>query len=352
MLNRWIETRVRRYEHGRWASEKNRKNLPFGWGLEYLGGRANEPEPRKWLENFVTETLAHSGEWFSAAPVGDYEVRPSKEARGETSVLTFTSAIDSPYAENNRVYARFFPARTSGPAVIVMSQWNAKWHEQVSVCRWLQRLGISALRLSLPYHDKRAIPDHPRGDNLVGPNVGLTIQANRQAVCDARACLRWLESQGYDRLGVLGTSVGSAISFITMAHEPALRAGAFLHVSTYFGDVVANGLTTTNVWEQMRNKLTPMDLRRFWEPISPFPYSGRVSPAKLGGTSKKILAITGDYDPTFWPELTEEFLAELRSHGVPFEHLHMPCGHYSMGEPPFSYVAGLRFGSFLFQALT
>jgi dienelactone hydrolase len=347
MLSEWIETRVRRYEHGRWASEKNRKNLPFSWGLEHIGGRANEPEPRAWLENFVARTLPQSNEWFSAQPMGDYVVTPSAEARGESAVLTFTSAIDSPYAVNNTVHARFFAARTTGPAAIVMSQWNAKWHEQVSVCRWLQKLGISALRLSLPYHDRRAIPDHPRGDNLVGPNIGLTIQANRQAVCDARACLRWLESQGYHRLGVLGTSVGSSISFITLAHEPALRAGAFLHASTYFGDVVANGLTTTNVWEQMRNKLTALDLRRFWEPISPFPYIG-----KLRGANKKILAITGDYDPTFWPELTEELLAELRAHEVGYEHLHLPCGHYSMGEPPFSYIAGFRFGSFLFQALS
>ncbi|MGD0404816.1 MAG: abhydrolase domain-containing 18, partial [Candidatus Acidiferrales bacterium] len=64
--------------------------------------------------------------------------------------------------------------------------------------------------MSLPYHDRRAIPDHPRGDHLVGPNIGLTLQANRQAVMDVRRTLRWLESQGYDRLGILGTSIGSS----------------------------------------------------------------------------------------------------------------------------------------------
>jgi dienelactone hydrolase len=347
MLNQWIETKVRRYEHSRWASEKNRKNLPFAWGLENIGGRANEPDPRAFLEKFVAETLASSDAWFGVPPVGDYRVEASREARGEAAVVSFTSAIESPFPVNNTVHARFFPARKTGPAAIVLSQWNAKWHEQVSVCQWLQRLGISALRLSLPYHDRRAIPDHPRGDHLVGPNIGLTIQANRQAVCDARACLRWLESQGYDRLGVLGTSVGSSVSFITLAHDPALRAGAFLHASTYFGDVVANGMTTTNVWEPMRAKMSALDLRRFWEPISPFPYI-----SKLRGASKRILAITADYDPTFWPELTEELLAELKRHEVPYEHLHLPCGHYSLGEPPFSYIAGFRFGTFLFRALS
>ena len=82
----------------------------------------------------------------------------------DDGVLTFSSAIESPWPENNRVYARFFPAKTTGPAVVVLAQWNAKWEEQVSVCRWLNRLGITALRLSLLYHDRRAVPGHPRAD--------------------------------------------------------------------------------------------------------------------------------------------------------------------------------------------
>ena len=85
--------------------------------------------------------------------------------------------------------------------------------------------------MSLPYHDRRAIPGHPRADHLVGPNIGLTLQANRQAVLDVKRTLRWLEQQGYTSLGILGTSIGSSIAFITMCHEPALRAGAFLHVA-------------------------------------------------------------------------------------------------------------------------
>ncbi len=346
MIASWFEQKIRRYEHRRWADEKNRKTMPFAWGLEHLGGSAADPNPRDFLNRFVAETLANSDEWFSAAPRSEFHFSEARETPGESGVLTFTSAIESPWLVNDTVHARFFPARQSGPAVVVLSQWNAKWHEQISVCRWLQRLGISALRVSLPYHDRRAIPDHPRGDHLVSPNIGLTMHANRQAVCDVRGCLHWLDSQGYDSLGIVGTSVGSSLAFITVAHEPLLRAGVFLHVSTYFGDVVANGLTTMNVWEAMRSKVTPEEVQRFWSPISPFPYI-----SKLRGSGKKIMAITAMYDPTFWPELTEEFLAALQSGGVPCEVLRLPCGHYSLGEPPFSYFAGFRFGEFLFHAL-
>jgi pimeloyl-ACP methyl ester carboxylesterase len=237
--------------------------------------------------------------------------------------------------------------RKIGPAVIVLAQWNARWEEQQSVCRWLNRLGITAIKMSLPYHDRRAIPGHPRADYLVGSNIGLTLQANRQAVLDARRTVRWLEQQGYGPLGVLGTSIGSCIGFNTMCHEPALSAGAFLHVSSYFGEVVANGLTTANVWESLQQEITPEEATRYWSPISPFPYIGKM---RSGG--KKMLAITARYDPTFWPEFTNEFLRAAREQGVAVEAMSLRCGHYSLGVAPFKYIAGHRFGRFLSRALS
>jgi pimeloyl-ACP methyl ester carboxylesterase len=327
----WLEQKVLAYEQMRFAQEQNRRVLPFEWGLEHVGGDPHDRDPRAWLDQFIACTLAHSDEWFTTTPAGDYAL--------EEDVLTFTSAIESPWLENNRVHAQVFKARRHGPAVVVLAQWNSRWEEQ-------QFLGITAVKISLPYHDRRAIPGHARADHLVSANIGRTLQANRQAVLDVRRTLRWLEQQGYDRLGLLGTSIGSCLAFLTLAHEPALRAAAFLHVSTYFGDVVAAGLTTTNVWEALHQDFSLEEVRHFWSPISPYPYV-----ARLAGTRKKVLAISGRYDPTFPNELTQEFLAEMKRKGVPYESLSLPCGHYSMGVAPFSYAVGYRFGTFLFQAL-
>ena len=322
----------------RWAQEPNRRVLPFAWGLEHVGGAAKDPNPRGFLSRFVDQTLSTSEEWFGVRRAHDYELRGD--------ILTFTSQIASPWPENNRVYCQLFRARKSGPAVVVLAQWNARWEEQQDICRWLNRLGITAVKISLPYHDRRAIPGHPRGDHLVGPNIGLTLQANRQAVLDVRRTLCWLEDEGYNRLGILGTSVGSSIAFVTFCHEPALRAGAFLHVASYFGDVVANGLTTSNVWESLRPSVSHEELRRYWSPISPYPYI-----PKLHGSRKKILAINGRYDPTFWPQYTDAFLHEVQRDGLRIEALSLPCGHYSLGVAPFKYAVGYRFGTFLLQSL-
>jgi hypothetical protein len=343
-MKTWIKRKVHAYEKMRFDQEPVRTKLPFEWGLEHVGGDASESDPRGYLDRFVERTVADSDAWYAARPAADYKL--------DGNVLTFISAIQSPWAENNRVHGQFFPAKGPGAgkgkgrAVVVLAQWNARWEEQQGVCKWLNLMGISAVKMSLPYHDRRAIPGHRRADHLVAPNIGLTLQANRQAVVDVRTTLRWLEQQGYERLGILGTSIGSCIGFITMCHDPAVKAGAFLHASTYFGDVVAHGLTTVNVWEQLAAHVTPLELRKYWSPISPLPYLG-----KLPGRERKMLLITGKYDPTFWPEFTDALLAQMRRKGIEFASLRLPCGHYSLGITPFKHVAGYRFGTFLAEAL-
>lgn len=335
----WLEQAIRQYEHRRWTTDDNRRVYPFEWGLQHVGGAADERDPRAWLNRFAEQTIANSDEWYGTNPATDYRV--------EDGLLKFTSAVESPFPENNTVMARWFPAKTSGPAVIVMPHWNAKWREGVAICQWLNTLGISALRLSMPYHDQRKAKGHERADQLVGTNIGLTLQANQQAVKDVRRCLRWLEQRGYGKLGLLGSSIGSSVACITMCHDPAVRAGAFLHVSTYFGEVVRTGMTTMHVWEGLRSKVAADELTRFWSPISPYPFLGR-----LRGTGQKALMITGKYDPTFWPDLSMQAIVAMRKEHVEVRSLELPCGHYSLGIPPFSWAAGYNFGVFLFQNLT
>jgi hypothetical protein len=188
---------------------------------------------------------------------------------------------------------------------------------------------------------------HERADQICGPNIGLTLQANRQAVQDARRCLRWLEQQGYTRLGILGTSIGSSIGYVTLVHDAAVRAGGFFHVSTYFADVVSQGMTTNHVWESLREQVSIEELREFWAPISPMPYVERGM-----GAGRKCFMVYGKYDPTMLPELTRQMLDCLRRHGVQPRTLELHCGHYSLELFPFSYVAGYLMLAFLRSALS
>jgi dienelactone hydrolase len=269
-------------------------------------------------------------------------------ATGEDGLLTFTTGLPTPHEENNTVVARYFPPkpirkpRAASPrrAVVVLAQWNSDKEGHIGLCRILQRLGIASLRISLPYHDARMPPELTRADYIVSSNIVRTLQVNRQAVRDVRLALWWLRDQGYERLGLLGTSLGSCLSFLTTAHEPLVRAQALNHVSPFFGDVVWRGLSTEHVRRGLDGHLDIDQLRQLWRPISPWSYLDRLH-------DKQTLMVYAKYDLTFPVDLSLQLINEIRRRGYALQVSVLPCGHYSTGVAPFKYLDGWYLGKFL-----
>jgi hypothetical protein len=231
-----------------------------------------------------------------------------------------------------------------GRAVVVLPQWNAGPDGHVGLCRLLNRFGMSALKLTLPYHDARRPPELGRADYIVSANIGRTAQACRQAVMDARRSVAWLRKQGYDRIGILGTSLGSCLSLLTTAHEPLIRAQALNHISPYFADVVWRGISTRHVREGLEGAIELDLLRALWKPISPRWYLERVR-------SRKTLLVYARYDLTFPVDLSEDLVREFRELRIPHELSVLRCGHYSTGKAPFKYVDAWVLTRFLRKAL-
>src|SRR5690348_15631997 len=100
----WLERKIRRYEHRRWTTDDNRRVEPFAWGLEHIGGNPDDPNPPEFVRSYAKAAIENSAEWFAATPADDYRL-------DSENILTFTSAIASPWPENNTVYARMWPAR-------------------------------------------------------------------------------------------------------------------------------------------------------------------------------------------------------------------------------------------------
>jgi hypothetical protein len=234
------------------VSRAERVVRPFEWGLEWLPTNGHPPDApplgvvREWVEHVMRDTDA----FFTPPPSPSYTFTPAtpgQAAKGQAGTLTFPSALDTPHPENNLVHARLFPARDKRRAVVVMPQWNSDAGGHVGLSQLLARLGITALRLSKPYHDVRMPPELTRADYIVSANVVRTLQVCRQAVLDARRALWWLRDQGYERLGLLGTSLGSCLAMLTASHEPLVRAQALNHVSPFFADVVWRGVSTSHV---------------------------------------------------------------------------------------------------------
>ncbi|HXG89578.1 MAG TPA: alpha/beta hydrolase family protein [Vicinamibacterales bacterium] len=326
-------------------SRNERVIRPFEWGVDWLpheDRRAEQPPielVRSWVDSIMQDTDA----FFTPEPTTDYTFTPGSAediAGGEAGLLTFPSALTTPHPENNIVHARLFPAKDKHRAIVVMPQWNSDAGGHIGLSRLLARVGITCLRISNPYHDMRMPPELTRADYIVSSNVVRTLQVCRQAVLDTRRALWWLRDQGYENLGLLGTSLGSCLSMLTASHEPLVKAQALNHVSPFFADVVWRGLSTAHVREGLDGHIDLETLRELWRPISPWSYLDR-------HRTRKTLLVYAKYDLTFPVDLSRQFVDEFRRLGLPTEVAVLPCGHYTTGFAPFKYLDAYYLARFL-----
>ena len=310
--------------------------------------RLEERFPQLFPTNVRPETLAKDAEIKRQAVEG-------KLARAQ--YLRFTSPERTPYPENDLVNARWYPAPAHKDparpkqAIVVMPQWNADGFSHNSLCTLFNRMGVSALRLSKPYHDIRRPVDLERSDYAVSANIGRTISACRQAVVDIRCCLDWLEEQGYEHFGVLGTSLGSCYGYLASAHDARLRVNAFNHASTAFGDVVWTGQSTRHIRQAVQEAgLTQERVRALWAAVSPVSYYEQFKGAAANGPGKNVLVVYANYDLTFPREYSLQVVDAFRRSGLRHEVRVLPCGHYTTGETPYKFIDGWYMGSFVHRA--
>lgn len=329
---RWMD----QWERKLATRDTNRVVRPFEWGAEWLHSIGFPDCPAELngdadasLGSFVREALADSDRFYSYPPVTDYRLSGGR--------LTFTSPVRSPYPENNTVHGLWFPApKDRRRALVVLPQWNSGPDGHVGLAKLLNRFGISALRMTMAYHAERMPKELQRADYHVSSNIGRTIHASRQSIIDTRACLDWLIAQGYERVGILGTSLGSCVAFIATAHDPRVRIGIFNHVSMYFSDVVWTGLSTQHVRHGFGEQVTQDDLRRYWSVISPASFLKR-----LEGRHLPSLLVWARHDSSFLPVYSRQVLDAFRDLRLPHEVFALPCGHYTTGQFPFNLMDGL-----------
>ena len=331
---------LKRYMHNREREaamrDDNRIVRPFEWGTEYITDHANGDDPRKLFRDYSRNTLANSDDFFCSPEISDYELNGRD--------LTWTSGINTPSIENNTVYGKFFPhEKDKKSAVVVLPHWNAKAGTYFDLCKFLNRVGISALRMTLPYHEERKPPELERADYLVAPNVGRTLQSLRQSVVDTRSAVAWLKQQGYEKVGVVGTSIGSCVGFFAFAHDLTIDTGVFNHVSGYVADVVWRGITTYHVKEGLQNNVTMEELREYWLPISPLAYLDKL--AKMPPRPQRYIYTL--YDLSFPVDLSRNLIRAIRERGIEHSEVKLPCGHYTLGTKPFVYLDGYKIISFL-----
>ena len=151
LYERWIRNR----ENELCFRATNRVVRSFEWGLEWVenwpcGQRhpKNGDAPGDYVSKLNELALLDSDEFFGYDRPRDFALAGN--------ILRFSSPVATPHPENNIVHAQWFPAKKpSNKAVVLLPHWNAPADGHNALCRGLARLGISSLRISLPYHDYR-----------------------------------------------------------------------------------------------------------------------------------------------------------------------------------------------------
>jgi hypothetical protein len=359
------------WEHRLTTRDSNRVVRPFEWGLDWIeqwpvvNGNRPGDDPAEIEEYFFElnrQIVERSDEFYSYKTPTDFrleqrairvyatgsDVDPRHEQRFANQLgtfLRFTSPVQSKYPENNVMNARWFPVK-GRRAVIVLPQWNSDAISHNALCRIFNMLGIAGLRMSMPYHDIRMPAELRRADYCVSANMGRNIDAARQGITDIRACVDWLNQEGYTEIGILGTSLGSCYAFIASAHDPRLKVNVFNHASTYFGDVIWTGQSTRHVRAGLEPAAVDQEkLRRALLAVSPMAYFDKFSRWK-----KKSLMIYAKYDLTFLREFSVEIASEFERRKLDTTVKELPCGHYTLGETPYKYMDAWHISRFIGRA--
>jgi hypothetical protein len=358
MLKRYMHKRERHLA----MLNDNRTVRPFEWGAEFLVEGVDGADPAEILAEHSRRVTAASDDYFAAPDKIDFSLErrlyPSAASLSaeelktpveqiEIPVLSWKSNLTTVSPENNTSLATYFPHENKRAAVIILPHWNAKAGTYFDLAKFLNKVGLSALRLTLPYHEERMPPELERADHLVSPNIGRSLQSIRQAVLDTRAAVTWLRSRGYEKVGVVGTSIGSCVGFLAFVHDPRIDAVVFNHVSGYMADVVWHGLSTYHVRNGIADNITLDQLREYWMPVSPMAYMEKLA-AQPWRPQRYIYTL---YDLSFPVELSRDVMRELRRHNIKHSKAAIPCGHYTLGEKPWVYLDGYKIIRYLHKHL-
>lgn len=268
---------------------------------------------------------------------------PDVEGRPDGEWISFPSSLRTDVEANNTVWAKVEEGGATDHALVVFHHWNARSRSS-QLARYFVRRGITVAQIAMPYHLERSRPGASHADHILSPNLGRTIQSMRQAVLDGRTLVRVLRRAGYEKVSVLGMSLGSWVAGLVAAHDPAVgRAGLFLTAGS-LADMVWTGRATRHIRASLEGEIELAELRRAWAPLNLENHAG-----KLARNGLALQVVLARRDTVVLPELSARLVATLRSAGAEPGVLELNCGHYSLSLPPHILRAGRSMSSLLTQ---
>lgn len=154
-----------------------------------------------------------------------------KNAEVEVWTLTFPSPVKSKDECNNTVPCEFYvPKGAKGkPAAVVLDILDGAMVVSRAEALWLAQHDIPALVVQMAYYGPRRPKDSK--ERLLTTDVDKSVANITQTVLDVRRAVAWLETRPQvdaNRIGLLGTSLGSFVGGVAAGVEPKIKTACLL----------------------------------------------------------------------------------------------------------------------------
>lgn len=326
-LDRWDERRTRRRDH-----EKRVTGLELDTELAFPSARSSDGDEEfyRLAEQAVTDSPSFFGLDDCLPQTGREDVW-----------LSFPSSVATETIDNNTVRAKLTTAKASNHALVVFHHWNATSRNS-QLAKFFAWRGFAVFEIAMPYHLERERPGSTHADYMLSPNLGRTVRSIRQAVVDGRQLIRILKRDGYDKVSVLGISLGSWVAGLIAAHEPAVTKATLFLTAGNLADMVWTGSATRHIRTSLEGSIDLARLRRAWAPLSLSSY-----PERLARPGLELQMVLARRDRVVLPDLSQDLIARIEHAGVKPMVQWVNCGHYSLSLPPYILSAGISASKFL-----
>ncbi|WP_371257080.1 alpha/beta fold hydrolase, partial [Roseibium sp. TrichSKD4] len=154
----------------------------------------------------------------------------------------------------------------------------------------------------------------------------------------------WLKNNGYEKISVLGFSLGSWVAGLVAAHDLSVSKASLFLTAGSLADMVWTGRATGSIRKSLEPHISLPALRRAWAPLDLGNYVKELERPELS-----VHLVIAKRDKVVLPSLSCQLVQNLQEAGSKPSVMELNCGHYSISMLPYILRSGYSLRAFLLR---